>query len=231
MVVLALEKPCYLLWDFLHVAGTELMANDFQFFLCLLWKMWHCRNEFLHHRRVMAPASQIHVVADFLEQYQQHNTQQFPFKAPTAPTEPNNETPSGFQLKLSVDAAQNVAANKTGLGFAIYNSHGDLVLTVSSPWNGTHSALLMEAHALSFALSWCQRHNIKLDYIVSDSKTLVDYICNHATHHLLLNRFATNIRSLLSFFPNATFRHISRQENEDAHHLAKYALGLDQEAI
>ncbi|XP_060965129.1 uncharacterized protein LOC115720309 [Cannabis sativa] len=199
--------------DILHLAGTELVANEFQFFLCLLWKIWHCRNEFLHYWRVVAPASQIHTTTDFLEQYQQHNIHQSSFKTSMVAATLNSEAPSIFQLKLSVDAAHNVAANKTSLDFALYNTHGDLMLTVASPWNGTQSALLMEAHALSFALSWCQRHNINLDYIVSDCKTLVDYICNDTTHHLLLNR------------------HITRRENEDAHRLAKYALGLDQKAI
>ncbi|KAF4392272.1 hypothetical protein F8388_012728 [Cannabis sativa] len=141
--------------DILHLAGTKLMANEFQFFLCLLWKIWHCRNEFLHYWRVVAPASQIHTATDFLEQYQQHNIHQSSFKTSMVAATLNSEAPSIFQLKLSVDAAQNVAANKTSLGFALYNTHGDLMLTVASPWNGTQSALLMETHALSFALSWC----------------------------------------------------------------------------
>ncbi|KAF4384445.1 hypothetical protein G4B88_028519 [Cannabis sativa] len=108
-------------------------------------KIWHCRNEFLHYWRVVAPASQIHTATDFLEQYQQHNIHQSSFKTSMVAATLNSEAPSIFQLKLSVDAAQNVAANKTSLGFALYNTHGDLMLTVASPWNGTQSALCAAA--------------------------------------------------------------------------------------
>uniref|UniRef100_A0A803P400 Reverse transcriptase domain-containing protein n=1 Tax=Cannabis sativa TaxID=3483 RepID=A0A803P400_CANSA len=215
--------------DILHLASIELKANEFQFFLCLLWKIWHCRNEFLHHRRIVAPVLLLHTTADFLEQYQKNNTQQHSFKASSRAELINNDTISSYHLKLTVDAAQNVTANKTGLGFALYNSNGDRIMTVASPWNGTQPPLLMEAHGLYYALSWCQKHNIVPDLILSDCKYLVDYVCKNDMYHLLLNRFAKSIKSLLSSLPNATFRHIPRKENEDAHCLAKFALGLDQE--
>ncbi|KAF4388064.1 hypothetical protein F8388_014747 [Cannabis sativa] len=155
--------------DILHLASIELKANEFQFFLCLLWKIWHCRNEFLHHRRIVAPVLLLHTTADFLEQYQKNNTQQHSFKASSRAELINNDTISSYHLKLTVDAAQNVTANKTGLGFALYNSNGDRIMTVASPWNGTQPPLLMEAHGLYYALSWCQKHNIVPDLILSDS--------------------------------------------------------------
>ncbi|KAM6560724.1 hypothetical protein CsatA_029963 [Cannabis sativa] len=188
-------------------------------------------NDFLYHKRVSTPANLIQATTYFLDQYQQKNKQQISSRSIlSSATSDSGNSSSTFQLKLSVDAAQNVTTNKTGFDMALYNSNGDLLLTVSTPWEGIQPALLMEAHALYYALSLCQKYSIKPYYIVSDCKRLVDYICNDATHNILLNRFAKNIKSLLSSLPNATFRHITRWDNEDAHRLAKYALGLDQEA-
>ncbi|KAF4360938.1 hypothetical protein G4B88_000569 [Cannabis sativa] len=88
---------------------------------------------------------------------------------------PHGELPN-FNLKLTVDAAQDINSNMTGFGLALFNSEGNMLLSVSKPWTGTHSALQMEAHALTYALSWCNQRCIQPDLIVSDCKVLVDYI-------------------------------------------------------
>ncbi|KAF4352053.1 hypothetical protein F8388_021828 [Cannabis sativa] len=216
--------------EILHVAASSFTDRDYQFFLCLLWKSWHCRNEYLHHQKLMVPALVIQTTSDYLDLYQQNNTHlATPGFHPSSSAAATHEDPPTFNLKLSVDAAQNINSNMTGFGMALFNNKGDMLLSVATPWTGTQSALLMEAHALSHALSWCRQRSIQPDLIVSDCKVLVDYICSEASHHLLLNRFTKDIRNFLSYIPNAKLIHISREHNEEAHRLAKFALGLVQE--
>ncbi|KAF4356805.1 hypothetical protein G4B88_022262 [Cannabis sativa] len=187
-------------------------------------------NEFLHHQKRIIPALMIQTTSDYLDLYKQNNT-----KLATSGSHPSSlaaashENMPTFNLKLSVDAAQNINSNMTGFGMALFNNKGDMLLSVATPWTGTHLALLMEAHALTYALSWCHQRNIQPDLIVSDCKVLVDYICSEASHHLLLNKFAKDITNFLSYIPNAKLIHISREQNEMAHTLAKFALGLVHE--
>ncbi|KAF4358524.1 hypothetical protein G4B88_028373 [Cannabis sativa] len=195
-----------------------------------LKQSWHCRNEFLHHQKRIIPALMIQTTSDYLDLYQQNNMTSATSRAhpSLSAAAPHGNLPT-FNLKLTVDAAQNINFNMTGFGMALYNNEGNMLLSVATPWTGTHSALLMEAHALTYALSWCHQRSIQPDLIVSDCKVLVDYICSEASHHLLLNRFAKEITNFLSYIPNAKLMHISREQNEMAHTLAKFALGLVQE--
>ncbi|KAF4388186.1 hypothetical protein G4B88_021882 [Cannabis sativa] len=195
-----------------------------------LKQSWHCRNEFLHHQKRIIPALMIQTTSDYLNLYQQNNMNSATPGAHHSllAAAPHGKLPN-FNLKLTVDAAQDINSNMTGFGLALFNSEGNMLLSVSKPWTGAHSALLMEAHALTYALSWCHQRCIQPDLIVSDCKVLVDYICSEASHHLLLNRFAKEITNFLSCIPNAKLMHISREQNEMAHTLAKFALGLVQE--
>uniref|UniRef100_A0A803PJY6 Reverse transcriptase domain-containing protein n=1 Tax=Cannabis sativa TaxID=3483 RepID=A0A803PJY6_CANSA len=142
-------------WEILHAAASSFPDSDFQFFLCLVWKSWHCRNEFLHHQKRINPALMIQSTSDYLNLYQQNNMNS---AAPGAhhsllEAAPHGELPN-YNLKLTVDAAQDIHSNMTGFGLALFNSEGNMLLSVSKPWTGTHSALQMEAHALTYALSW-----------------------------------------------------------------------------
>ncbi|KAF4396410.1 hypothetical protein G4B88_019210 [Cannabis sativa] len=148
-----------------------------------LKQSWHCRNEYLHHQKLTVPALVIQTTSDYLNLYQQNNTHlATPGFHPSSSAAATHEDPPTFNLKLSVDAAQNINSNMTGFGMALFNN-----------------------------------------------KVLVDYIYSEASHHLLLNRYTKDIRNFLSYIPNAKLIHISREHNEEAHRLAKFALGLVQE--
>uniref|UniRef100_A0A803QM48 Reverse transcriptase domain-containing protein n=1 Tax=Cannabis sativa TaxID=3483 RepID=A0A803QM48_CANSA len=173
-------------------------------------------------------------VENYLDQYQSCNTrgstpsstQEIPLL--TTVNEPRTPT---YRLRLSTNVAQDVRANEMGFGMALQSSQGETLLTLAKPWTRFYQPLLMEAHALQYALSWCHSHSLAPDSIVSDCKVLVNYICNKNTHNIHLNKFVTAINSLLSYFHNAFISYIPRGANEMAHSLAKKALGLDQEAL
>ncbi|KAF4366586.1 hypothetical protein F8388_004250 [Cannabis sativa] len=138
-----------------------------------LKQSWHCRNEFLHHQKRINPALMIQSTSDYLNLYQQNNMNS---AAPGAhhsllEAAPHGELPN-YNLKLTVDVAQDIHSNMTGFGLALFNSEGNMLLSVSKPWTGTHSALQMEAHALTYALSWCNQQCIQPDLIVSDCKNI-----------------------------------------------------------
>ncbi|KAF4380093.1 hypothetical protein F8388_018217 [Cannabis sativa] len=220
--------------DLLSLAATTYSARDYRYFLCFLWKLWNCRNNWLHTGLYTSPSQVLQWVGNYLDQYQSCNTRcSTPSSTPDIPllsAENEPRTPS-YSLRLSTDATRDVRTNKMGFGMTIQSSQGETLLTLATPWSGLHQPLLMEVHALQYALSWCHNHSLVPDNIVSDCKVLVNYICNNDTHNIHLNKFVTAINSLLSYFPKAFISYIPRGANKMAHSLAKKALGLDQEAL
>uniref|UniRef100_A0A803QR81 Reverse transcriptase domain-containing protein n=1 Tax=Cannabis sativa TaxID=3483 RepID=A0A803QR81_CANSA len=101
------------------------------------------RNEYLHHQKLTVPALVIQTTSDYLNLYQQNNTHlATPGFHPSSSAAATHEDPPTFNLKLSVDAAQNINSNMTGFGMALFNNKGDMLMSVATPWTDTQSALL-----------------------------------------------------------------------------------------
>ncbi|KAF4351894.1 hypothetical protein F8388_020455 [Cannabis sativa] len=177
------------------------------------------RIEVLHHKPEQDTSMTIQWMEDYLLQYQQHNVTKTPHKLQDARSSSSHwQPPPQGQLKLNVDAAQNIQTNRMGFGLIVRNHTTDVVAALAIPWKGVHQPLIMEAHSLQLALEWCQENSLMIQHIESD--------CN-----IHLQEFIIKINSLLSLFPQASITYIPREANSVAHPLAKQALGLEQEAI
>ncbi|XP_060971023.1 uncharacterized protein LOC133037644 isoform X1 [Cannabis sativa] len=150
----------------LYLATTTFIARDYHYFLCLVWKLWQCKNNWLHAGLHTSPSQVLDWVADYIYQYQSCNTNCF-YTSQTPcvsllSTENEPHIPS-YSLQISVDAAQDVRLNKMGFGMVVQTCQGEILLTLATPWSGIHQPLIMEAHALYYALSWCCNHFIYPD--------------------------------------------------------------------
>ncbi|KAF4369729.1 hypothetical protein G4B88_022127 [Cannabis sativa] len=197
-------------------------------------KLWNCRNSWIHDGISPSPDQVLREISTYMEQYTTCN-KKTPTFSPASDDQclHNNNCPSTstFHHRLLVDAAQDSQLLKMGFGMTIHTSSGEVLLNLAKPQNGITTPLIMEAHTLYSAISWCHEHSFYPDSIVSDCSVLVNYICKNESHNLHLNPFAIGIKSLLSFFPNVSLSYIPRGSNLAAHCLAKTALGLEQEAL
>uniref|UniRef100_A0A803Q8S3 Reverse transcriptase zinc-binding domain-containing protein n=1 Tax=Cannabis sativa TaxID=3483 RepID=A0A803Q8S3_CANSA len=220
--------------DLLYLAATEFSTGHYSLFVCLLWKLWNCRNSWIHDGISPSPDQVLREISTYMEQYTTCN-KKTPTFSPASDDQclHNNNCPSTstFHHRLLVDAAQDSQLLKMGFGMTIHTSSGEVLLNLAKPQNGITTPLIMEAHTLYSAISWCHEHSFYPDSIVSDCSVLVNYICKNESHNLHLNPFAIGIKSLLSFFPNVSLSYIPRGSNLAAHCLAKTALGLEQEAL
>ncbi|KAF4394198.1 hypothetical protein F8388_005832 [Cannabis sativa] len=135
--------------------------------------IWNCRNKWLHTSLSTAPTQVLLSVVDFLDQYQSCNMKASGSNHAQSVcllSKEKDPTIPSYHLRLSVDVAKDVQLNKMGFGMAIHTHQGEVLLNLAMPWCGLHSPLLMEAHALYFALLWCHNHSIYPDAIVSDCK-------------------------------------------------------------
>ncbi|KAF4369322.1 hypothetical protein F8388_019547 [Cannabis sativa] len=204
--------------------------KDFQFSVCLLWKVWHCRNQVLHHKPTQNAPTLIQWTEDYLRQYQQHNDHRAPPNLKeTRQRNSQWQPPPPGCVKLNVDVAQRVQQNKMSFGFIVRNHAEDTIAALAIPWRGIHQPLIMEAHALQFALQWCLQNSIAIHHIESSCKILIHAIHLGYTDNIHLQDFITHIKGLLSHLPQASISYIPREANTAAHRLAKQALGLDQD--
>uniref|UniRef100_A0A803Q328 Reverse transcriptase domain-containing protein n=1 Tax=Cannabis sativa TaxID=3483 RepID=A0A803Q328_CANSA len=220
--------------DLLYLAATEFTIGQYHLFVCLVWKLWNCRNIWLHEGLSLSPNQIIRDASMYFEQYKNCTTQEptpSPAQEDHSLLHDSRTSPPTFHHRLFVDAAQDSQLLKMGFGMTIHSNTGDVLLNLAKPRSGITTPLLMEAQALHSALVWCHEHSFYPDSVVSDCNVLVNYICKNDTHNLHLNPFVTDIKSLLSYFPIMSLSYIPRGANHAAHCLAKTALGLEQEAF
>uniref|UniRef100_A0A803NIG2 RNase H type-1 domain-containing protein n=1 Tax=Cannabis sativa TaxID=3483 RepID=A0A803NIG2_CANSA len=179
-------------------------------------------NELLHNKLVQDAPLTIQWTKDYLLQYQQHNAAKTPHKIQDArsPSFHWQPAPPG-QLKLNVDAAQNIQKNMLGFGLIVQNHTTNVVVALAIPWRGVHQPVMMEAYSLQLALEWCQKNSLMIHQIKSDCPILVDVVLKGYSNNIHLQEFIININSLPSSFPQASISYIPQEANYAAHSLAK----------
>ena len=133
-------------------------------------------------------------------------------------------------LTLYVDATVSLTSQKIGIGAVLFTPSKRVQAQLSKPLEGSLSALHAEALALIVGLQWAQYIGLSIKVISSDSLTLVQALNNNTSYNNEVGILLTDIKMLLTNCPEATISHVGRKYNFAAHHLAKHALQLDDEA-
>uniref|UniRef100_A0A803P3N7 RNase H type-1 domain-containing protein n=1 Tax=Cannabis sativa TaxID=3483 RepID=A0A803P3N7_CANSA len=133
--------------------------------------------------------------------------------------------------QLYTDATINDKNSKIGLGAVVKDWNGQVIATVSVPLSAKVTPTMAEAMALRSGLSWCCSVRIPLSTIFTDSKQLANKIHSHKKELSALADVIVDIKNSLSHFPDASVCYTPRDNNTHAHHMAKEALGLDEELV
>uniref|UniRef100_A0A803P2V0 RNase H type-1 domain-containing protein n=1 Tax=Cannabis sativa TaxID=3483 RepID=A0A803P2V0_CANSA len=133
--------------------------------------------------------------------------------------------------QLYTDAAIHDRNSKIGLGAVVKDWNGQVVAGVSVPLSAKITPAMDEAMALRLGLNWCCNVRIPLSTIFTDCKQLVSKVYSRKRELSALADVISDIQSSLSHFPNAAVCHTPRDNNIHAHHMAKGALGLDEELV
>uniref|UniRef100_A0A803PBG8 RNase H type-1 domain-containing protein n=1 Tax=Cannabis sativa TaxID=3483 RepID=A0A803PBG8_CANSA len=140
--------------------------------------------------------------------------------------------PKPCYFKLYVDVALNDHKHKVGIGAVVTNSKGDIVASMSSPFDGILSPLFAEAKVLLWALRRCMVVRFPLDCIASDCQLLVHRVKHRWKDKSALSDVVEQILSCLSFFfPSAAVIQVPRNHNVMSHNLVKAAIRLEREVL
>uniref|UniRef100_A0A803PJA4 RNase H type-1 domain-containing protein n=1 Tax=Cannabis sativa TaxID=3483 RepID=A0A803PJA4_CANSA len=139
--------------------------------------------------------------------------------------------PKEGHYQLYTDAATDTKHFRIGLGAIIKDWTGRIIAGISLPIPAQVSPLMAEAMALKSTLDWCCSILIPLASIFTDSKQLISKINSSKKELSALADIVEDIKSSSSYFPTASICFVPRDSNTYAHHMARNALGLDEELV
>uniref|UniRef100_A0A803NTN0 Reverse transcriptase domain-containing protein n=1 Tax=Cannabis sativa TaxID=3483 RepID=A0A803NTN0_CANSA len=131
--------------------------------------------------------------------------------------------------KLNVDAATISEDKKLGVGAVLRDHNGIVIAALSKMAQGSFRSDEMEAKALFHALNWASQSQLPITHIETDALRVSAALNSNSVDLSCFSDLITDVRCLLSFFPNVLVSHVKRSANQNAHGLAKFALGLDED--
>ncbi|KAF4387521.1 hypothetical protein F8388_011669 [Cannabis sativa] len=202
--------------------------DEFNLFLCMLWKCWNARNASVFRNQDSRPETIEQEALDYLEFYQaaqdkRGNHTQFTSDRNLLDWEP---PPVGF-FKLNTDAAISSHQNRTGGGALVRDHTGKVLAATAFNRIGQLHPQAAEGWALLEALKWCHDKGINIHHVEVDCKNLLTDLQSSNENLTSFGNIIKAIRRLLSSFPTVTLLHTRRQGNTAAHNLAQMSIGLD----
>ncbi|KAF4395712.1 hypothetical protein G4B88_013486 [Cannabis sativa] len=203
-------------------------SDEFNLFLCMLWKCWNARNASVFRNQVSRPETIEQEAQDYLAFYQAAQDKRGNHSQSTSDRdllvwEP---PPVGF-LKLNTDAAISSHQNRTGGGALVRDHTGKIIAATAFNRIGQLHPQAAEGWALLEALKWCQDKGININHVEVDCKNLLTELQTSNENLTSFGNIINAIRRLLSSFPTVTLHHTRRQGNTAAHNLAQVSIGLD----
>ncbi|KAM6576935.1 hypothetical protein CsatB_028772 [Cannabis sativa] len=226
--------------DYLHSLSTILNQQDFELLLCIMWGIWTDRNKVVYGGSPRQPAAIINYAVRFHEDFtrakqvlpsaavdsNQNSATSFPVTVQHAP---KWQPPPHNGFKLNVDAATNVDQKKLGIRAIIRDHNGVVVATYSKVVQGNFRSDEMEAKALFHALNWALQKQLAITHIETDALRVSNALTFASKDLSCFSDLIMDVRCLLSFFPQVLVTHVKRSANQEAHGLAKFSLGLDDD--
>uniref|UniRef100_A0A803PQ54 Reverse transcriptase domain-containing protein n=1 Tax=Cannabis sativa TaxID=3483 RepID=A0A803PQ54_CANSA len=218
--------------DFMLSTYTELKADDFSLLMCTLWSIWEFRNKKLFRNANPDAGNLVQWTTAYLSQYREAQVKNIRVDS-TSQVRASVLAPQAREgsYQLYTDAAIQDRNGKIGLGAVVKDWKGQVVAGVSMPLSAKIAAVMVEAMALRLGLNWCCNVRLPLSIILTDCQQLVNKVYSHKRERSALADVILDIKNSLSHLPNAKVYHTPRDSNIHAHHMAKGALGLDEELV
>ncbi|KAF4400305.1 hypothetical protein G4B88_019514 [Cannabis sativa] len=208
--------------------SSNFSKDEFNLFLCMLWKCWNARNASVFRNQASRPETIEQAAHDYLAFYQAAQDKRWNNTQSTLDTHLLDwEPPPVGLFKLNTDAAISSHQNRTGGGALVRGHSGEVLAATAFNRIGQLPPQAAEGWVLLEALKWCHDQRINIHHVEVDCKNLITALQSSIEDLTSFGNIIKAIRRLLSSFPTVTLHHARRQGNTAAHNLAQASIGLD----
>uniref|UniRef100_A0A803P1E8 RNase H type-1 domain-containing protein n=1 Tax=Cannabis sativa TaxID=3483 RepID=A0A803P1E8_CANSA len=202
------------IFDILLLMQFNFSKDEFNLFLCMLWKCWNARNASVFRNQVSRPETIEQEAQEYLAFYQaaqdkRGNHSQSTSNRDLLVWEP---PPVGF-LKLNTDAAISSHQNRTGGGALVCDHTGKIIAATAFNRIGLLHPQAAEGWALLEALKWCQDKGININHVEVDCKNLLTELQTSNENLTSFGNIINAIRRYVIFVPPLVTLHHTGDEN------------------
>lgn len=210
----------FLFW--LVSCSETLSPVSFAFLLFALWSLWKERNQRAWQNKFLTLE---HLCFNTRSQFSLFVSTRFPLSPPRlAKVFTSWNPPSIGWLKGNADGAFDVASNSGGIGVVIRNHHGEVLGGVCMRVLHVSTAEMVEALAARAACELAISFSLSPIKFEVDSLLVVQATTSTVPTSSVHGCIYEDISDYILQLPGASFSHVMRSSNGEAHRLAKLAL-------
>ncbi|KAL0376653.1 UNVERIFIED_CONTAM: LINE-1 retrotransposable element O protein [Sesamum calycinum] len=219
----SIYQPAMDVFAWFRAVLSRLDKREFEYFLCICWALWWCRNSKLVQGNCLDPDHLICFVVRHLEAFHQQSFVPPPPHQLISP--PHWQYPPPNFIKLNFDGAVFDRGKETGIGVVARNDRGDCVGWLSLRLAKTSDGPLAEAFAAREAVLFAINRGWQNVVLEGDCATLITKLLPGLRDFSAIGSITLDIQNLISYFQFSRFSFVQRSCNSVAHVLAKLALG------
>ncbi|KAL0364053.1 UNVERIFIED_CONTAM: hypothetical protein Sangu_0502900 [Sesamum angustifolium] len=202
---------------------ARLDKREFEYFLCICWALWWCRNSKLVQGNCLDPDHLICFVVRHLEAFHQQSFVPPPPHRLISP--PQWQYPPPNFIKLNFDGAVFDQERKLGLVLWQGTIGGIVLVGCLCVWLRLQTAPWLKLFAAREAVLFAINRGWQNVVLEGDCATLITKLLSGLRDFSAIGSITLDIQNLISYFQFSRFSFVQRSCNSVAHALAKLALG------
>ena len=201
----------------------DIVKTDMELIIATCWSIWSSRNLLIFKGKEEDAQLSVGRAAAVVESYRKIK---IPATQIVSQNQSNNQQTwlPPPKYKVNVDAAIRPSNQTAGLGLVIRDSRGKVVAAAVQKTTYKGDVDCMEAEAVNFGIQVAQNANLLPMIIESDSKEVVDLVCNRKGSRSEIFWTIATIQDSLKRLSGVQIQHVLRSYNHTAHVLGKKAL-------
>ena len=167
-----------------------------------------------------------HLSKNWLAEYQARQVSLGPSPTHTQPTRCRWKPPPSGAVKINFDGAIFPKEKKSGIGVVIRDNKGLIIASCSKVVHQVLGVFDIEALAAVWALSFASNVGVRRAVFEGDSMAVISVLREEGKILLPYGLLLEDAKLLSQQFEELRYSHKKREDNNLAHSLAKYAIGI-----
>ncbi|XP_042974894.1 uncharacterized protein LOC122306534 [Carya illinoinensis] len=212
-------------WEVILEVKNKGNEEDLMKFIAMAWGLWYKRNKFIYDNSSLQFSSVLSTALSMQSEFKQvqilnKGNRELPKVLSWKP-------PPEGSLKINIDGAIFDDFNKAGVGVVLRDQAGRVLVACSKSEPAVPNPEIIEATAMLRGLQFGLQWGTSKVLMETDCLFLVKALNSHSENLTEFAYVLAEIKRLMLYFQEISFVHVSRQGNNVAHCLAKYARNVD----